>query len=41
MTAGEDDAFGVLDPLRRTLRHFGGAGEVVIAGEKEDRQLAR
>ena len=36
MTAGEDDAFGVLDPLRRTLRHFGGAREVVVAGQKID-----
>src|ERR1700751_1253238 len=41
MTAGEDDAFGVLDLFGGALRHFGGAGEIVFAGEKEDRQLPR
>ena len=41
MTAREDDAFGVLDLLRRALGHFGGASEIVFAGEKKHRQFAR
>src|ERR1044071_4485497 len=41
MTAGEDDAFRVLDLLGGALRHFGGAGEIIVAGEEIDRQLPR
>src|ERR1700748_1574093 len=41
MTAGEDGAFGVFDLLGGALGHFGSAGEIIVAGEKIDRQLSR
>src|SRR5262245_58431621 len=41
MTAREDDAFRVLDLLGGALSHFGGAGEIIVAGEEIDRKLPR